>query len=313
VVTTSTPQRTGAASATKLSSGKPVIEPMILRSGEDRHWALYLKILANFREDRKHLVSPMNLTSHNNDPNGIHVFIDASNIFIGFLDQLKKSRNIHPLQHVPDANLSFDGLALLIERRRPIAKRVLVGSNPRVPAIDKAEAVGYECSILEKVYKARELTERQIYFKEVEARRYGKVSAKAPPPHKIALAGSVLSPGGGSGSGSGSETNTPQYAPAKMIEQGVDEILHLKILESVVDAEVPSTMVLATGDAACAEYSSGFMAMVERALRKGWKVELVSWSKNISSMYTRPAWSSAWGDQFRIVFLDEYAEELLDM
>jgi hypothetical protein len=299
-----------AASATKASIGKPVIEPLILRSGEDRHFALLLKIINNFNEDRKHLVNPMNLTTHNNDPNGIHVFIDASNIFIGFLDQLKRSRNIHPMQHVPDAHLSFDGLALLMERRRPIAKRVLVGSNPRVPAFDKAEAVGYECSILEKVYKARELTERQIYFKEVE-RRIGKASAKAPPPHKIALAGSVLTPGGGSGSGS--ETNTPQYAPAKMIEQGVDEILHLKILESIVDTDVPSTIVLATGDAACAEYSSGFMAMVERALRKGWKVELVSWSKNISSMYTRQAWTSAWGDRFKIVTLDDYAEELLDM
>ncbi|EGP86838.1 uncharacterized protein MYCGRDRAFT_44011 [Zymoseptoria tritici IPO323] len=275
------------ASATRYSNGnKPVIAPIVLRSGEDRHFALLMKIIGNFYEDRKHLVSPMNLTSHNNNPNGIHVFIDASNIFIGFIDQLKRARNIHPLQQVPDANLSFDGLALLMERRRPIAKRVLVGSTPRVAAFDKAEEVGYECSILEKVYKARELTERQIYFKEVEAR---------------------------GSSGSGSETNTPQFAPAKMIEQGVDEILHLKILESVVDTEVPTTIVLATGDAACAEYSSGFMAMVERALRKGWKVELVSWSKNISSMYTRPAWTSAWGERFRIITLDDYAEELLDM
>ncbi|KJX95868.1 hypothetical protein TI39_contig954g00015 [Zymoseptoria brevis] len=318
---TTPPQQSGTptapqhmvASATRYSNGnKPVIAPIVLRSGEDRHFALLMKIIGNFYEDRKHLVSPMNLTSHNNNPNGIHVFIDASNIFIGFVDQLKRARNIHPLQQVPDANLSFDGLALLMERRRPIAKRVLVGSTPRVAAFDKAEAVGYECSILEKVYKARELTERQIYFKEVEARRYGKaVSAKAPPPHKIALAGSVLTPGGSSASGS--ETNTPQFAPAKMIEQGVDEILHLKILESVVDTEVPTTIVLATGDAACAEYSSGFMAMVERALRKGWKVELVSWSKNISSMYTRPAWTSAWEERFRIITLDDYAEELLDM
>ncbi|KAI6952975.1 hypothetical protein KC321_g17252 [Hortaea werneckii] len=120
----------------------------------------------------------------------------------------------------------------------------------------------------------------------------------------------------GSGATSGSETtasSAPQYAPAKMIEQGVDEILHLKMLESVVDTEVPSTIVLATGDAAQAEYSSGFMAMVERALKKGWKVELVSWSKNISLMYSRKEWTQTWGDRFKIIYLDDYAEELLEM
>ena len=98
-----------------------------------------------------------------------------------------------------------------------------------------------------------------------------------------------------------------------MIEQGVDEILHLKILESIVDTDIPGTIVLATGDAAQAEYSEGFMAMAERALKKGWTVELVSWSKNISAMYTRKPWRDAWGERFKIVTLDDYAEELLDM
>ena len=283
-----------------------VIEPLIVRSGEDRHWALLIKLIGDFYEDRKHLISPMNLTNHSNDPKGIHVFVDASNIFIGFNDQLKRSRGIAPWIQVPPVDLSFDALALLMERRRPVAKRVLVGSTPHLPAFDKAKAVGYECNILEKVYKARELTDRQIYFKELDT---GRRRAKAPPANSVA----TLNGGHGSGSGSGSETNAPQYAPARMIEQGVDEILHLKILESVVDTEAPGTMVLATGDAAQAEYSQGFMAMAERALKKGWTVELVSWSKNISTMYKRREWVQAWRERFRIVMLDDYAEELLDM
>jgi len=53
--------------------------------------------------------------------------------------------------------------------------------------------------------------------------------------------------------------------------------------------------------------------MAERALKKGWTVELVSWSKNISAMYTRREWAAAWGERFRVVTLDDYAEELLDM
>ncbi|KXT18773.1 hypothetical protein AC579_8261 [Pseudocercospora musae] len=290
------------------------IEPLINRSEEDRHLALLMRCMHYFPADRKHLVSPMNMTSHNKDPKGIHIFVDASNIFIGFMDALKQARGIHPLQHMPQANLSFDSLALLMERRRPVAKRVLAGSNPWLPAFDTAKNVGYEMNILDKVHKARELTERQIYFKELDAQRYGK-RARAPPVHHAlqqhrtspTARYSVLENIGGSST----ETSIPQYAPAKMIEQGVDEILHLKISHSLLDYEEPSTIVLATGDAALAEYSDGFMAMVERALRKGWTVELVSWSKNISKTYLKSDWVNAWDGRFKIIYLDDFAEELL--
>lgn len=316
---------------TPIAKPKHVIEPKIVRSGEDRHWALLMKLIGDFWVDRKHLISPMNLTTHNNDPKGLHVFVDASNIFIGFTDQLKRSRGIPQRVNVPLVDLSFDALALLMERRRPVAKRVLVGSTPNLPAFDKAKAVGYECNILEKVYKARELTERQIYFKERGWLGRPRTGAKAPSANNVMLTNNgsgnsngstalVNGSGNGCGSnGSGSETNAaaataaPQYAPARMIEQGVDEILHLKILESIVDTETPSTIVLATGDAAQAEYSQGFMAMVERALKKGWRVELVSWSQNISMMYSKKEWKETWGERFRVVFLDDYAEELLEM
>ncbi|KAF2487042.1 hypothetical protein BDY17DRAFT_288228 [Neohortaea acidophila] len=315
----SAPPSVPSIQATSLPKRNNAIQPIVARSGEDRHWALLIKLIGDFYEDRKYLIAPMNLTTHNNNPKGIHVFVDASNIFIGFHDQLKRSRGIPSYVHVPAVDMSFDALALLMERRRPVAKRVLVGSTPHLPAFDKAKAVGYECSILEKVYKARELTERQIYFKEQErAYHYDRNAsgkrAKAPPPPPANHVATLLNGTSGSAAGSSSETSTPpQYAPARMIEQGVDEILHLKILESVIDAEEPSTIVLATGDAAQAEYSEGFMAMAERALKKGWTVELVSWSKNISSMYTRREWTGAWGGRFRVVELDDYAEELLDM
>jgi len=45
----------------------------------------------------------------------------------------------------------------------------------------------------------------------------------------------------------------------------------------------------------------------------GWKVELVSWSKNISQAYMKADFRLKWGEKFKPVFLDEYAEELLDM
>ncbi|GAB7344366.1 hypothetical protein MBLNU457_2227t1 [Dothideomycetes sp. NU457] len=291
--------------STPTRSGRTVIQPKIIRSGEDRNWAFLLKLISNFYEDRGCLIKPANLSNHSNDPKGVHVFVDASNIFIGFLDQLKRARNIPQYVRVPQVNMSFDALALLMERRRPVAKRVLAGSTPEVPAFNIAREIGYECSILERVRKAKELTERQRYFQAQDAKRRD---------HSRNRDGEGNSNGYVSG-GSSESTGyvAPTHAPEKLIEQGVDEILHLKILESVVDFEEPTTIVLATGDAAIAEYSQGFMVMVERALKKGWAVELVSWSMNISQMYKRQAFRGKWGDKFKIIELDDYAEELLDM
>jgi hypothetical protein len=158
-----------------------------------------------------------------------------------------------------------------------------VGSD-KFPVIQQAKAIGYETNILERVHKAKEMTPRQ---------------------KKLHHAG------GNSGISSGSETN-PVHAPEKWVEQAVDEILHLKILESLVDAERPSTIVLATGDAAEAEYSGGFMRMVERALEKGWMVELVSFKLNTSSAYKRKEFRAKWGPMFKWIQLDDYVEQLID-
>jgi len=291
--------------STPTRSGRTVIQPKTIRSGEDRNWAFLLKLISNFYEDRGCLIKPANLSNHSNDPKGIHVFVDASNIFIGFLDQLKRARNIPQYVRVPQVNMSFDALALLMERRRPVAKRVLAGSTPEVPPFNVAREIGYECSILDRVWKAKELTDRQRYFQEQDAKYRNRSRNRD---------GDGNSNGYASGGSSESTGHAaPTHAPEKFVEQGVDEILHLKILESVVDVEEPTTIVLATGDAAIAEYSQGFMVMVERALKKGWCVELVSWSKNISQMYKRQGFRAKWGDKFKIIELDDYAEELLDM
>ncbi|KAK4988784.1 hypothetical protein LTR66_007222 [Elasticomyces elasticus] len=295
------------------------IEPKTVRSGADRHWALLLKLISDFYEDREHLVKPANVVNHAKSPLGIHVFVDASNIFIGFTNELKRARAIPQYVTVDPVSMSFDGLALLMERRRPIAKRVLVGSLPHEPAFDVAKSVGYECNILDKVYKAREITDRQRYFMERGmARNHTKSNHKQSCLRSGGTANTTnATTNGNTSSGSDDPPTTtpatPQYHPEKWVEQGVDEILHLKILESVVDVETPTTIVLATGDAAQAEYSDGFFVMVERALKKGWRVELVSWTANISSMYTRHAFREKWGDKFRVVLLDDYAEELLEM
>lgn len=210
---------------------------------------------------------------------------------IGFQYAIKMSRRQPVSQRVRRQPLSFHNLSLILERGRPTAKRIVVGSD-NFPAIMEAKQIGYETNILDRVHKSKEMTPRQ--------KRYSSSNGKN-------------GPGGGqSGTGSGSETNAAvQFAPEKWVEQAVDEILHLKMMESVVDTEEPSTMVLATGDAAEAEYSGGFLKMVERALGKGWKIELASFRHNTSGAYKRRDFKQKWGEMFKIVELDDFVEVLV--
>lgn len=310
------------------------IRPLTLHNSLDRNWSMLLKLMRDFPTDRNYLLSPLQLSYNKPQPTGIHVFVDASNILIGYHDHLKRARGISRFARIPRIYPSFHALALLLERRRPVAKRILVGSTPEVPAFEEARQVGYETCVLDKVYKARELTERQ--------RRFALRDA------------GISSGGGGYASGSDSEGKGAGALPAqqpKWVEQAVDEVIHLKMLESLVDTPVPivappaapatptvatptpssgtrlpntitplpstappapprPTMILATGDAAEAEYSSGFMKMVERALAKGWNVEVAAWGASISVAYRNLERRSKLAGRFRVVELDAYAEEL---
>lgn len=212
-------------------------------------------------------------------------------------------------QRIPHQNLSFDALVLLLERKRPVAKRVLAGSYPLLPAMELAKAIGYETNILDKVYKSRELTEKQRRFQSMQYNRSSGVSS-------LGIQGSS-SPAAAAFASPGTLANpflspVPTSSPEKWVEQGVDEILHLKILESIVDTDEPSRMVIATGDGSRAEYSDGFLKMITRALKKGWSVELVAFSKSIARDYMSAEFQAQWEGRFGIVLLDDYACFLLD-
>jgi hypothetical protein len=296
---------------------------------EDRDLHLFLRLVHDFPEDKKWLTKPVHLVDHTASPSGIHVFVDFSNIWISFMEHLKLLQ-LRLKQRIPHQNISFDSLVLLLERHRPVTKRVLAGSYPLLPAMELAKAIGYETNILDKVYKARDVTEKQKRWQVRAALAQGYSGT----------AGGAMNGNISSGSGtcdpatlaipsntSASAANliaatsampppptVPGLSPEKWVEQCVDELLHLKMLESLVDTDEPSTMVVATGDAAKAEYSEGFLKMIIRALKKGWKVELVAWAKSISAEYRRNPFVSQWvpSGQFRIIELDEYAEYLLD-
>lgn len=304
-------------------------------SPDERNWNLLLKLINNFPEDRSTLLSPLQLSINRPTPNGIHVFVDASNILIGFNDTLKRTRGLHPRAYAPRVNLNFHALALLLERRRPVAKRVLAGSTPEIPAYEHAREVGYETNILDKVLKVRERTDKQKFFdaqdRERVDRRRGPSRGSGYQSGSDSAGNGVLSAHGfATGALAAVENHVTPPQQAKLVEQGVDEVLHLKILESVIDTPIPSppsasspptnnttpahitapTMILATGDAAEAEYSEGFMKMVQRALGRGWNVEVAAWGQSVSHAYRRMEKSAMLGDRFRIIELDQYAEEL---
>jgi hypothetical protein len=150
----------------------------------------------------------------------------------------------------------------------------------------EAEKCGYEVNVLDRVLKNKDPTP-------TKKKREGKGNGYATT----------------SGYSSGSDGT---YMMRKQVaEQAVDEILHMKLLESLVDTQQPSTIVLASGDAAEAEYSGGFLKNVERALTKGWKVELVAWSSGLSRDYTSKEFLRRWKGRFSIILLDDFSEELL--
>jgi hypothetical protein len=264
------------------------IQPLAYKTAADQQVGLLTKLLGNFPEYAELLAR----SGRSKKPKKadipsrpIHVFIDMSNIMVGFHDTMKISRNIPSNTRIRRIPLAFQNFSLILERGRPTAKRVLVGSD-RYAAINDSEKLGYEANILDRVHKVKTLTPRQLKF-----RRNPKAALH--------------------NAGHSSETNDgPEQ---RWVEQAVDEILHLKILESLVDVDEPATIVLATGDAAEAEFSGGFLKMVERALQRGWKVELVSFAQVTSYSYRRKEFRSRWGDQFQMIALDDYLEELLDM
>lgn len=293
-----THQTVNAVGTPSKASRRITIRPRL-----DRHVHFHGQLMSDFPEERKWLVAPMQLCNDNLTAEGIHVFVDASNIMIGFKDMLRRNG-------MGTFDLSFDSLALLMERRRPVAKRVSASSHreaaplPHVTKlVDTSKAVGYENNVKEQVFIRREDSERKKFFKAVDKVGWTKAMKQFP--------------ASGSGSGSGSDSETGPATPAtpsapKWVEQGVDEILHLKMCQSIIDADVPTTIVLATGDGAEAEHSDGFLAHVERALKKGWKVELLSWRQQLNGGYKNRKFASKWAGQFRIIELDDYLESLID-
>ncbi len=73
----------------------------------------------------------------------------------------------------------------------------------------------------------------------------------------------------------------------RMVEQAVDEMLHLKIANTILDntSRQHQCLVIASGDGNVSEYDTSFPLQAERALRQGWEVEIWSWSLQMTTRY----------------------------
>ncbi|KAG0320732.1 hypothetical protein BGZ97_012940 [Linnemannia gamsii] len=184
----------------------------------------------------------------------------------------------------------------LLKRDRTAARQVLVGSSPLFQELDEAMEHQYETIILRRVKKfvqgelgAIPVPVKQLRFP--SSFSYGGGSANfcdgtdasvvdnstiytTSATTSTTLPTTTASAGSGSGGGGGAQG-----------EQGVDELLHLKMLETLLDHE-PATIVLASGDGGDSEFGGGgFYAVIKRALNRGWHVEVVSWEDQLSGVY----------------------------
>lgn len=62
-------------------------------------------------------------------------------------------------------------------------------------------------------------------------------------------------------------------------EIAVDESIHLAMANRILDADTPGTIVLLTGDGSGYNDGKGFIKQLERAVKHGWQIEVISWDK----------------------------------
>ncbi|KAJ7598867.1 hypothetical protein C8J56DRAFT_1039745 [Mycena floridula] len=331
----------------------------------------------------------------------IHVFIDHSNILFGLLNFLKRYPHLHPQYRAspiatpsgpkPPKHISHSALALILERGRPVTRRVLVTSSPLYQSIEGAQQLGYQVHIYARVPDTGNGMDRI----EKERNRFahgrslsGGMSAtgqQAGEPrrgrwragsgsngsgrknnHVRKVSGSTsteseqgggftgfpnafirsltspnISTAGVSSSlpsassffsppttaGTPANLNPPLSSRIRYREQGVDELLQLKLHQALLSIDGPpppnSTIVLATGDGNVGQFNEdGFLGSVRSALKKGWRVELYAWEGGLSRSWKREfGEGSEWGTtiegengpRFKVIGMEQFGAELVEV
>lgn len=206
--------------------------------------------------------------------NGVHVFLDMSNIDISFHKCLRIRHQLpHDSKFNPTPRLNLEFLTDILLRGRQADRMfascsILPGRSTEPRFVQDLRNLGYSTDVRTR-------------------KRVEEIDHASP-----SVTGAI---------------------GIRYVEDLVDETLQTRMAESAMSCfQNPGIMVLATGDAKPAQYSDGFFAYVERALQMGWNVEVVSWRNSLSASWRAAQWKGQWGDRFSIIELDEFVDELLD-
>ncbi|CVK86608.1 uncharacterized protein FMAN_06123 [Fusarium mangiferae] len=201
--------------------------------------------------------------------NGIHVFVDMSNIIIGFQKALRarfglpESSRFVPL---PQMNLAFFHELLTRDRY--------------------AEWLNVGCSV-------RPNRNEPTFVQELKDLGY-RVDLRNRRPEQS-----------GADNHNAFEAGGFRYVE-DMVDETLQIRISESVMQYF---EEPGTLVIATGDARPAKYSDGFLTQAQRALKMGWSVEVVSWKASLSSAWTTLLKDQSIGSRFRIIELDQFLDE----
>lgn len=128
-------------------------------------------------------------------------------------------------------------------------------------SLDPAVRLGWQVSVLRRVPVSKEDSQRQV----------AQAQARSTPTKAAAVTDHEST----DSEALSRKLQNPLHFARQMREQAVDELLHLKILQTLLLVEEPSTIVLATGDANRSTFNDqGFLGCVRLAIKRGWCVEL---------------------------------------
>ncbi|RXK35226.1 hypothetical protein M231_07529 [Tremella mesenterica] len=223
----------------------------------------------------------------------VHVFLDHSNILFGLISTMyNKPIDALPPRHLRVLSLPCVSLLLRRGRLTPPGTLHAVASSPLQQDLDPLVRLGWEVSILKRV---------EVYEDEV-VDHFAQNLIDKPMSHPE------------------SHASASQYGLKRYREQGVDEILHLKLLQTLNSKPTPapkgSTIVLATGDAKGGQFNKdGFLGAVREAISRGWAVELWAFKSGLSRTWWTISQAEGWthGGRFSVYYLDDWAYELVEM
>ncbi|KAF8509521.1 hypothetical protein BU17DRAFT_98851 [Hysterangium stoloniferum] len=298
-----------------------------------------------------------------------HVFIDHSNILVGFINHLKRTRKAGSGKPL----LYFPALTLILERGRPISRRVLATSSPLYQNMDNAKELGYEVHVYVRVPEqppdATSGTDNNastndtsstngpsaLGLKNMKPRKpanapilhtntppsvpvSGRPSIESDPGHNSMTTPRVINNNTRSQGHARSisiptaanMSSSPPLPSAASVggsasngriryrEQGVDELLQLKLHQALLSSDADplplgATIVLATGDGASGQFNEdGFVGAIRTALNKGWRVELYGWASGISNLWWKVKEEEGRDGKLTISTIDSFAGDLLE-